>query len=615
MICAIARQWGWTALLMAFGAGALAAAESGGFEAPAEEVVLKTLRAGHPRLIADDAALERLRATIAQDALAAEIAAKSKKEAEELLGIAPSIYEIPDGKRLLSVSRRVKDRVFTLALQCRLEGDARFAQRVWAELEAAANFPDWNPSHFLDTGEMTFAFALGYDWLYDRWSEEQRRILREAIVRMGLEPAMKVYESGSGWPKNENNWNQVCNGGIGTGALAIADEEPALCARILHEALNSIPKPMSFYAPDGAGMEGVTYWAYGTRYNVLFLCALESALGTDFGLSTIPGFAESGDYQMYLSGADRTSFNFGDCGLQRISTPQQFWFGRRFDQPRPSWFRLSTLEQELSDAGEMDLLWFDGSARGFDVGAMPLDKHFRHAEAATMRSAWGDPDAIVLAIQGGCNNWSHRHRDLGSFILEALGERWIVDLGTERQTYLGHQHSYKRTDFYRCRSEGHNTLTINPSEEGGQIYEASCPIVEFESAPALSRATVDLTSAYADSASLARRTFSLVDRAAVVVEDAVEALAPADLWWFAHTQASIALDKSGRAATLEQNGKRLRAELLSPEGARFEAMPAAPLPTSPKPTIGADDSRLEKLAIHLPGAPKANIAVRFAPVK
>ena len=28
----------------------------------------------------------------------------------------------------------------------------------------AARFEDWNPSHFLDVAEMTFALAIGYDW-------------------------------------------------------------------------------------------------------------------------------------------------------------------------------------------------------------------------------------------------------------------------------------------------------------------------------------------------------------------------------------------------------------------------------------------------------------------
>ena len=306
------------------------------FSAPPAEKILQTLKRSHPRLIVDDAELARIKRLTQSDPLAGKIYRAVKQDADKILKEKPSIYEIPDGRRLLSVSRRVVDRVRTTALVYRMEGDIRYAERAWAELEAAAKFSNWNPSHFLDTAEMTHAFAIGYDWLHSRWTEAQRQTLREAIVRLGLNEAMKVYQKKSSWAVGENNWTQVCNGGIGTGALAIADEEPALCAAILHEALKSIPKPMEYYAPDGAGTEGVTYWDYGSRYNVLFITALQSALGTDFGLASVPGFAASGDYQLYISGADRTSFNFGDCGLQRLSAPQHSWLGRHFAQPRHS---------------------------------------------------------------------------------------------------------------------------------------------------------------------------------------------------------------------------------------------------------------------------------------
>jgi len=33
---------------------------------------------------------------------------------------------------------------------------------------AAARFGDWNPKHFLDVAEMTFALAIWYDWLFDQ---------------------------------------------------------------------------------------------------------------------------------------------------------------------------------------------------------------------------------------------------------------------------------------------------------------------------------------------------------------------------------------------------------------------------------------------------------------
>ena len=71
------------------------------------------------------------------------------------------------GPRLLTVSRTVLERVTTLALLYRLDGDPRWVARAREELLAAAGFSDWNPSHFLDVAEMCHAFAIGYDWLYD----------------------------------------------------------------------------------------------------------------------------------------------------------------------------------------------------------------------------------------------------------------------------------------------------------------------------------------------------------------------------------------------------------------------------------------------------------------
>ena len=65
----------------------------------------------------------------------------------------------------------------------------------------------------------------------------------------------------------------------GMRALAIADEEPQLAARIVYEAVRSVPLAMQHYAPDGAGTEGVTYWDYGSRYNIVLLSSLETALG------------------------------------------------------------------------------------------------------------------------------------------------------------------------------------------------------------------------------------------------------------------------------------------------------------------------------------------------
>ena len=342
------------------------------------------------------------------------------------------------------------DRVRELALVSRLERDPRYADRAWKELEAAAEFPDWNPAHFLDTAEMTHAFALGYDWLYDHWTDDQRRVLRTAIVDKGLREGLKAYAGKKGWARNENNWNQVCNGGLIAGALAIADAEPQLAARIVSEAVQSVPLAMQHYAPDGAGTEGVTYWGYGSHYNIVLLASLQSALGTDFGLAQVGAFGQSGYYQIYMSGAGRLAFDFADCGRARVSEAQHFWLARQYDVPAYSWFRLNALDSGRVPGGVLDLLWFDDRGQGMDFSSLPLDRYFRGAECASLRTSW-EPDALLVGIQAGdsMNLGGHRHLDLGSFIVDAQGERWITDSGTERETYMSHRHKNPRHAYYR----------------------------------------------------------------------------------------------------------------------------------------------------------------------
>ena len=555
-----------------------------------------------------------LKTLVAKGGLPAMIYVEVKQSAKTILTEPVSKYEKPDGRRLLSVSRRVLDRVRTLALVSRLEGDPRYAERAWSELEAAAQFPDWNPAHFLDTAEITHAFALGYDWLYDQWTEPQRRVLREAIATKGLREGLKVYDSKKGWPRNENNWNQVCNGGLISGALAIADVEPKLAARIVFEAVQSVPLAMKHYEPDGGGTEGVTYWGYGSRYNIVLLSSLETALGNDFGLSQVGAFAQSGYYQIYMSGAGRTAFDFADCGRARVSEAQHFWLARKYDVTAFSWFRLNALESGQEHGGLLDLLWFDDRGRGFEPKSLPLDRYFRGAECASLRTSW-EPDAMSVGIQAGntMNLGGHRHLDLGSFIVDARGERWIMDSGVEHETYMTHRNKIPRPDFYRVRAEGHNVPVFNPGKGPDQKPKAVAKIVKFESTPQQGVAVVDLGEAYQADASRAIRTFTLQDRKRLVVTDELVALQPAELWWFLQTEARVSLADRGRTATLSQHGKTFTIRLEAPVEGAFTVMDCVPLPSSPNPQPQADNWDRRKLALHLQNVRTTHIQVSLEP--
>ncbi|MBI1335386.1 MAG: hypothetical protein GC164_00315 [Phycisphaera sp.] len=608
-------------------------------EVPSQQDILKTLMADHPRLLADEAGFERIRRLVRTDPWAKATFDAERAESDKILAQPVVTYDIPDGKRLLSVSRRVVDHILTLGLVWKVTGERKYLDRAWLDMQAAAGFKDWNPSHFLDTGEMTAALGIGYDWFYHDLSQEQRDTIRQAIITHGLKPGMEVYEGKGWWAKGHNNWNQVCNGGMVMGALAIADEEPGICAAVVHHAVLSLPLAMQSFAPDGGWMEGPGYWGYAMRYNAQAIACLDSALGTDFGLSTLEGFDKAADFYLQMRGATGKSFNYADAHPGNIDHPALFWLAKRFNQP--GW---AVYQAKYGKPNPMSLVWYDPALANGDEIKLPLVAHFRGVEVASARTGWDDPNALFVGVKAGRNGVPHDHLDLGSFIFEALGKRWLIDLGSDDYNLPGYFGSHRYT-YYRLRAEGHNTLVINPGKtQPDQNPKALCLITQATREGNISTITTDLTPAYADhGATTVTRKFQLTDKQ-LTVTDNVQLDSPGEVWWFYHTPAAVELAPDGRSATLTMQDKRVTARLVGSTDAKFTVMDARPLPGSPdpegqNPNNGArllnspkglgrvrvgDTPRwgdpdpahgYRKLAVHLTSVSDAKVQVVFEPIE
>ena len=110
------------------------------------------LSQNHPRLFLTAKRVRMLEGGSADNALAS-LKTTVLLEAEALLQTEPSEFKIV-GPRMLETCQQVFRRVATLALAFRMTGLRRYLDRARGELLAAANFPHWNPDHFLDTAEL-----------------------------------------------------------------------------------------------------------------------------------------------------------------------------------------------------------------------------------------------------------------------------------------------------------------------------------------------------------------------------------------------------------------------------------------------------------------------------
>jgi hypothetical protein len=554
---------------------------------PLPAAMIPGLRPAHPRLLAvpdDWAELARRRA--AEPELAAyhdALLAAARHELDQ-----PPAHYQKTGKRLLAVSRAVVQRILLLAYAWRTTGDERFARRAETEMLAVAAFRDWNPSHFLDVGEMTAAFALGYDWTFDALTPAARATIRRAIVEKGLQPGLAVAASGKDWPKAENNWNQVCFGGLTLGALAVADEEPVVAGAVLEDARADIHHGLAPYAPDGVYPEGPSYWAYGTSYQVLMIAALESALGTDWNLAASPGFLASAGAYLQCTGPTGRHFNYSDGGENPAFEPAVFWFARKLHDPGLLFFehrrlgspKLAAAAVHGNRFAPLAALWWPPAGTNAATPALPLRWTGQGPNPlAVFRSSWTDPQALWVALKAGAAELNHAHMDAGSFVLEAGGVRWAVDLGMQDYESLeskgvdlwNKQQDSQRWTVFRLNNFSHNTLTL-----GGKLHQVAghASLQGFtDGTPAV----VDLTPVFAGQAAAVRRSFQVQGDGPVVVTDRLRGVAAGTaVRWQMATRARITL--AGATATLQQDGKTLTVAVVSPAGVAFQAGPAAPPP-------------------------------------
>lgn len=141
--------------------------------------------APHPRLLLPEGGEEAIKKAIAEYPPLAAVHQRIMELCDRTL-TEPPVERIKEGKRLLAISRIALKRIYYLSYAYRMTGDKKYAHRAEQEMLAVSRFTDWNPTHFLDVGEMVMALAIGYDWLYDSLQPDTRRVVREAIIEKDL---------------------------------------------------------------------------------------------------------------------------------------------------------------------------------------------------------------------------------------------------------------------------------------------------------------------------------------------------------------------------------------------------------------------------------------------
>lgn len=533
----------------------------------------------HPRLYVDQQTFEMLKERMRTDELVRLMADRVRLNADKSLKSPLPKHGLTDGKRMLSTSRRVAEEVSTLALAYRLFGDERHLRKAEALMEAAVAMPDWNPRHFLDVAVMAHGVALGYDWLYDDLKPEARERIAWGLEKNALDPgiARKLDTD------HFSNWSQVCPGGVSIAALAIYERVPEKARNYLSSILDYFRLVMKMYRPHGSYPEGVSYWSFGTGYNVVLIANLESAFGTSFGLADQPSFRETGYYPEILTGPTGLCFNYSDCGPNRSPTWISWWFAQRYDMPEvvEPFVRqaLTRLLKDPTSGPFMPLAIFYVFPRPANLSyRLPLAwRSDGDIDLAVLRTSW-EPDAQFVAFKGGRAVAPHGHMDGGSFVYDAKGVRWAWDLGSDGYASIEHHigealwrscEGSVRYTIFRLSPAAHNVLTLDglPHRATGDVR------VQSISESPVREAVLDLSPLYTNATKVIRR--GVLTAKGLRIEDSVEGLRPgAPIKWQMMTKAQVRLN--GDRLVLAQDGRELEIRRQVPSTATAWQIDEAP---------------------------------------
>ncbi|MBQ4528291.1 MAG: discoidin domain-containing protein [Clostridia bacterium] len=576
------------------------------------------LKGVHPRIQAAPEDFARIREQIETNAQMKHWSDRVIRGADTLLTTGPVEYELRDGIRLLYVCRDVLTNMYTLGMAYQLTGNTEYADRAWLDLNAVCKeFFDWHPTHDIDTGEMCAAVAIGYDWMYDAFSDEQRKIIEEGLYQKGLYEASLAYQSSSaamsGIAYGEANHNVVCNGGITMAALAVMDVFPEEAYFLASCAARAAELNIQHFAPDGAYYEGPHYWEYAMQYASKLISSLDSVLGNSFGLDCIEGLDTAADFMIYMQSSNGI-YNYGDGTQAKVYVPEMLWLSGKYNRMDTGSIVMSITDGNFSGGEDLALalLWYD-TAMTNNVSELKKDSYYKGEDTISLRESWTDKDGAFVGIHAGTTNIAHSQLDGASFIYDNDGVRWAIDPGAGNYNQTGYWDSGEdgqRWKIFLSRAEAHNTVVVNPSSLPDHKVKsyAKMNIKSLKERGAI--VEVDTTELLYDVSSAKRGYMFTDNRQSLVIRDEVNLTKESDVYWFMQTKADVQLDEKG--ATLVSDGKKLRLDFVSNASATIEVTKGVPLPTSP---VEENDTygNFNRIIIKSHGSGMVNTTVKLTP--
>ena len=477
----------------------------------------------HPRIHITDSRIDELKTQIKDDEFTAKIYEGIKKAALSNYNVKNSSSTIY-GETIVTIKNGIPQYniyygnesgridwqtwIETMMLVYWIEGEPQeyehYLQRSKDILLSMATWPDYGLQSSLSVSASSVGLSIGYDWLYNYLTEEEKATVKEALITKCMEPDLSRYnytiELGENglpiqtfhrWPTWGNNFTSAGNEGVVHAIVAVwdeGDEERALSTEMLRYMFRSQELALDFLLPDGGGNEGLGYLLGGSvSESANVFLNIINATGKNYGYLQSRSYKDALENLIYMEGAEGL-YSFGDEDWRpryfhepKEDYPLLFWMGQHIS-PIVYNYRKDVLENYLDAFNSWrnmgfspyDLLYYDTDFVP-EEQELALGKYYRGTEYIGVRESWDKmPDRKYqggyvykdnfLGFKAGLGQGTHTHHDMGSFIWDAAGIRWFGDGGRNIDAYNTNG-TVIHDAIYSYRAEGHNVFMFRNADD------------------------------------------------------------------------------------------------------------------------------------------------------
>ncbi len=410
--------------------------------------------------------------------------------------------------------------IANLALTYLVTEQEQYLEEAKRWMNAVTGYEKWGNAHLvnvdLSASWIMYGLSLGYNWLYDYLTEEEKEKYRKKLILQSeIMYDFKIDTEGKGWSTaywQNHNWINL--NGLATAGYALKDEYDG-AQKYIDVAKDNFEIVFDSMADDGSDYEGVVYWRYGAMWLFVYAHLLKNEENIDYFKNS--GFLkDTFYYRLYQAVPNlEETVNYGDCHDRRSGhSPAVYYkvaseYNNGHAQLLGNFVVDNILDKEQFRSGVkpgilpeafLEFLWFEPTVKEEQFDNLPLVKHFEDLGLVIVRSSW-EKDATHLSFKSGhpggkkqwkklwelkekgydCFGLSHQHPDNNSFILHGFGSYLTIDDGYNRNVKARHHNLVVVDDDKGYPVEDVNSALSDSARKLVEEIEGFDPVKDFVS--------------------------------------------------------------------------------------------------------------------------------------